>query len=315
MITACSRMRAMDKTTECVIVGAGAAGLSAALFLARAGRSTIVFDAGKKRISSVSVVREHLGFDGVSSAGYLAGARSEALRYGADVRDERVIAIRRTEAGFEIESDSGITFAKAVVLATGAIDLLPPLTGLTDNWGDYLRVCPCFDGYEIRGERFVVFGLPNRMAQMASWVWMWSRDVTVVSKGPFNSVDAERLRLLDIRIDLDTVTGLVTSDIRLAGVNTKSGRFIECDAAWVAADIKAASPLAASICKVDENGMAQADKFGRTSTPGVFAVGNASDPVAHLAHASAAGTTVGPMVTLYLLEQIIESRKSGLSSS
>jgi thioredoxin reductase len=93
-------------------------------------------------------------------------------------------------------------------------------------------------------------------------------------------------------------------------VSTAGGEDIECGAAWIAADFRAASDLAASLCEVDDIGLAKTDKDGRTSRPGVFAVGNANDPVAHLAHASAAGTNVGPIVTLYLLDQRIAERRA-----
>jgi thioredoxin reductase len=98
-------------------------------------------------------------------------------------------------------------------------------------------------------------------------------------------------------------------------VTTASGRQFEADAAWVAMKWKAASDLAASLCEVDEVGVANVDSNGKTSRPGVFAVGNAADPIAHLAQATAEGTNVGPHVTNYLLELKISelaSRKESL---
>ncbi|WP_313904209.1 NAD(P)/FAD-dependent oxidoreductase [Rhizobium leguminosarum] len=295
-----------------MVVGGGAAGLSAALFLGRAGRSTLVFDRGKSRIFSVEEVREHLGFDGMPTAAFMAQARAEAVRYGADIRSEHVHSIVPREDGlFWVEATGSRVAARTIVLATGVIDDLPPLSGLPEAWGRDVRVCPCFDGYEVRGKRFVVFGLPERLARMASWVWMWSRDVTIVSRHSFNEADAERLRLLDINIIPDEITGLVHRDGKLVGVSTASGGGeIACDATWIAAEIRAASGLAASLCEVDEIGLARTDKDGRTSRSGVFAVGNADNAVAHLAHASAAGTAVGPVVTMYLLEQILAERRN-----
>ncbi len=144
---------------------------------------------------------------------------------------------------------------------------------------------------------------------MASWVWMWSRDVTVVSQHAFTDTELERLRLLDIDVIADEVTGLVHSGERLEALMTRKGKSIACDAAWIAADMVAASELAAHLCDVDEMGLARVDGAGRTSRPGIFAVGNAADPAAHLAHASAAGTNVGPHIVMYLLEREIERRK------
>lgn len=301
----------MEQVLDSVIVGAGVAGLSAALFLGRAKRAVRVYDGGPSRNFTYETVREYLGFDGVTPAALLAQARAEVLRYGVAIRQEAVERITpRPDGLFDVAGAAGETVtARTVVLATGLVDELPPLTGLPPAWGRDVRVCPCFDGYEVFDEPFVVFGLPERLAHLASWVSMWSADVTVVTEHPFNEADAERLALLDIPVVADEVTGLVHEADTLVGVTTKSGQQISCAATWIAMNSRAASPLAA-LCDVDEFGFAKTDKGGRTSRPGVFAIGNANDAWAHLAHASAAGTTVGPLVTMYLLELRLATRRA-----
>lgn len=302
----------MQQILDSVIVGAGIAGLSAALFLGRAKRAVRVYDGGLSRNFTYETVREYLGFDGVTPTALLAQARTEVLRYGVDIRQEVVQHITpRPDGLFDVAGAEGeIVTARTVVLATGLVDELPPLTGLPPAWGRDVRVCPCFDGYEVFDEPFVVFGLPERLAHMASWVSMWSSDVTVVTEHHFNEADAERLALLDIQVVADEVTGLVHEADKLVGVATKNGRQIGCAATWIAMNSRAASGLAAALCDVDEFGFAKTDKGGRTSQPGVFAIGNANDAWAHLAHASAAGTTVGPLVTMYLLEMRLATRRT-----
>lgn len=120
----------------------------------------------------------------------------------------------------------------------------------------------------------------------------------------------DQLRLLGVEVVHDEVTGLIHKDDRLVAVSTESGVEIPCDAAWIAARLKAASNLAESLCDVDEGGFAKTDENGRTSRPGVFAVGNASNPIGHLAHAAASGTHVGPWVTTYLLEALLSKRRA-----
>lgn len=299
----------MELVVDTAIVGAGVAGLSAALFLGRADRSAVVFDGGSTRIESVEEVREYLGFDGLPPQELLSRARAEVQQYGVEIKRQRVTSVRPCADGlFEVHHGHSVTLARTVVLATGLIDKLPPLSGLPKAWGRDLRVCPCFDGYEVRGKRFVVFGVSKRLVHMAAWVWMWSHDVTVVSEHAFTDAELERLRLLDVAVIADEVTGLVHSGKRLEALMTRKGKSIACDAAWIAADMVAASDLSASLCHVDEMGLARVDSAGRTSRPGIFAVGNAADPAAHLAHASAAGTNVGPHVVMYLLEREIERR-------
>ena len=296
----------MHKVIDTAIVGAGVAGLSAALFLGRAGRSTILYDAGTPRIFAVERVREFPGFDGVTPAEMLARIRSEVVRYGAVIRNAFVTRVEPREDGmFNVWTAEDMIVARSVVLATGLTDELPQLTGVPEVWGRDLRVCPCFDGYEVRDRRFVVFGVSERLVHMGSWVRMWSPHVTVVSMATFDESGEERLRLLGIEVVYAEVTGLVHHDRRLIGVSTACGSMIACDAAWIASKYRAASTLAASLCDVDELGFAKTDANGCTSRPGVFAIGNASNPIAHLAHAAAAGTHVGPIVTMYLLESLI----------
>lgn len=295
---------------DAVIVGGGIAGLSAALFLARAGRSTIVYDAGRSRILAVERIREFVGFDGWTPKEMLTNAREEVLRYGAQIRIGTITKIEsRSDRLFDVFTPDGTIRARSVVLATGLIDELPPLKGLRKVWGRDLRICPCFDGNEVRNRRFVVFGLPERLVQLGSWLSMWSPKVRVVTKHSFDASGAERLRLLGIEVVRDQVTGLVHENDRLVAVSTESGAEIPCDAAWIATRLKPASDLAASLCDVDDAGFAKVDEHGRTSTSGVFAIGNASNPIAHLAHAAAAGTEVGPWVTLHLLESWLSDKR------
>jgi thioredoxin reductase len=296
---------------DTVIVGGGIAGLSAALFLGRAARSVVLYDAGHPRILSVERVREYLGFDGLSPREMLARTRQEVLRYGVAIRDGFVERVHpRPDGLFDVWGPEGIIRARTVVLATGLTDDLPPLTGVRKAWGRDLRVCPCFDGHEVSNQRFAVFGLRQRVAQLGLWVSMWSPDVTIVTEHPLEPTEAEKLSLRGIKVVPDRVTGLLHTDERLVALATESGAEVACDAAWIAAPLRAASDLAASLCEVDRAGFAKTDEHGRTNRPGVFAVGNVANPLAHLAHAAAAGTEVGPWVTLYLLESELAARRA-----
>ncbi|MDB5966839.1 MAG: FAD-dependent pyridine nucleotide-disulfide oxidoreductase [Polaromonas sp.] len=287
------------------MIGAGLAGLGAALFLARAQLSIVVYDGGPSRIEVVDQVREYLGFDGWTPADMLNQARQEASRYGAVIRQASVHRITPRQDGlFDVVCAEEHVVARSIVLATGLVDVLPPLTGLSAVWGRDLRVCPCFDGHEVRGKRFVVFGLPERLAQMSAWVSMWSSQVTLVSPHVFSADEADRSRLLGIAHVSAEVGGLVHEGEQLVAVLTSGGSAIDCDAAWIAMPYRAASGLAGGLCEVDELGLVLTDADGRSSRAGVFAVGNASARGAlhHLAHAAAAGTHVGPVVTMFLLE-------------
>jgi thioredoxin reductase len=295
--------RPKSRIIDTAVVGAGPAGLSAALFLTRAGRSVVAFDGGPSRITVVDQVRELIGFDGMSPHEMLVRMRNEVVRYGADIQSGRVHRVDpRPDGLFEVHSSNRSVTARTIVLATGLVDQVPNVKGLSKTWGNDLRICPCFDGNEVRNQRFVVFGVLERLVQLASWVSMWSPHVTLITEHELDRNGLERLVLLGISVVRDEVSGLAHKDGRLVSVSTARGRQIDCDAAWVAMRWKAASDLVATLCEVDGDGLARVDQTGKTSRPGVFAVGNASNPIAHLAHATAEGTNVGPHVTNYLLD-------------
>ncbi|HZO93124.1 MAG TPA: NAD(P)/FAD-dependent oxidoreductase [Candidatus Baltobacteraceae bacterium] len=190
----------MDTRIDVAIVGGGVAGLSAALFLTRAEKSTVVFDEGKQRILTVDTVREFAGFDGLSPADMLARIRGEATRYGAEVRRTYVERVHPREDGaFDVLAGGSVAIAHALVLATGLIDVLPELNGLSDVWGREIGICPCFDGYERRETRFVVFGVPERLKQFASWVSIWSHDVKVVTPAPLDDEARLKFQALHLR--------------------------------------------------------------------------------------------------------------------
>lgn len=110
--------------------------MSAALFLARAGRSTIVYDAGRSRIFAVERVREFVGFDGWTPEQMLTKAREEVLRYSAQIRSGIVTKIEsRSDGLFDVFAPDVTITARSIVLATGLIDELPPLKGLRKVWG------------------------------------------------------------------------------------------------------------------------------------------------------------------------------------
>lgn len=302
------RIASVEDVVDVVVVGAGAAGLSAALFLSRARRRTVVYDGGPTRYSVTEYVHEFLGHEGMTPADLQARGCAEVVSYGGEIRSELVRSIEPRQDGlFDVWSEKGMLTARAVVLATGLEDVLPSVPGLREGWGRDVQICGCFSGYEARDKRIVVFGLPERLAPLGALMTAWSPYVTVVAPSELEPVVSNRLRAFGVEIVQDEVTALVRKADRLAAVSTASGTELQCDAVYVGAAFRAASDLAATLCDVDEAGFAVTDSEGRTSRTGVWAVGNATDPIAHMVHSAAAGARVGPWITLYVIESSLET--------
>lgn len=303
-------MKKQNKTkekVEVVIIGGGAAGLSAALFLVRARRSLIIYDSNEKRISATPKIHEYIGFEGISPNEYHARGESEIKMYGGEIRNKKVLKIEKLSNGeFLINAGDEEVVAKSLIIATGLIDVLPNLPGLREGWGNDIHVCPCFTGYELHNKNILVLGLQERIGQLSKFLTAWSNNVTVLSKDKFEPETLKKLNARRVKIIYGEAKEIVRKDKALDYVLTKQEDKVFCDAIFGATPMRAASNLAESICEVDEMGFAKTDAMGKTNVDGLWVIGNANDPIAHLAHAVAAGVKVGPMVTDYLIEKSIQ---------
>ncbi|MFJ3924725.1 NAD(P)/FAD-dependent oxidoreductase [Streptomyces sp. NPDC090022] len=280
----------MDTETreyEIVVVGGGAAGLSAALTLGRARRSVLVIDAGHPRNAPAARMHGYLGHDGASPAGLLARGRAEAAGYGVRMLAGTALAADRLpDGGFLVRCDDGRAVRAArLLVATGLVDALPDVPGLAARWGRDVLHCPYCHGWEVRDEPLAVLaGGPNAVAQAQLWR-QWSPRITLIAQGRVFGADAyEELAARGIEVTEGRAAGLVVDDDRLTGVVLDGGAVVPCAALVVAPEPRPRAGILASL------GLsAQADGTGATALPGVWVAGNVADPMAHVVGAAAAG--------------------------
>lgn len=297
------------KIIDTAVIGAGAAGLSAALFLVRARRSVIVFDAGSSRISNTNKIHELLGFEGKTPQEFHETGENEVIKFGGVIKKEIVTEIEPTSDNlYKVQSSASTVIARTVIIATGLTDVLPKIPGLKEGWGKDIHICPCFTGYELYDKKVVVFGLQERIGQLSKFLTAWTNHVIVVTNQEFEPTILKKLNTVGVKIVNSEVVSVVRTDGKLKGVQIKEGSEIDCEAIFVSCPMKAASNLALTLCDADEFGFAITDANGKTSRDGLWVIGNASDPIGHLAHAIAAGTKAGPLVTDYIIEQAIRDK-------
>ena len=149
---------------DCLIVGGGPAGLTAATYLARFRRHVLLVDDGHSRARLIPETQNYPGFVGISGVDLLAQLREQALRNGAVLREARVEELRKVGEVFVARAGNGEIRAKRLLLATGIVDESPDLPGLKDAiYRGALRFCPICDGFEARDKRIGVLG-PLRIA-------------------------------------------------------------------------------------------------------------------------------------------------------
>jgi thioredoxin reductase len=183
---------------DVIIVGAGPAGLSAALMLGRARRSVLVCDTGRPRNAASQAIHGYLTRDGISPKEFLARARSDLKPYDTvELRDAEVVAAEcQADSRFLVTLANGEQArSRKLLLATGVIDKLPDIEGLAELYGRSVFHCPYCDGWEVRDQPIAVYGNGERGAGLSLELTVWSRDLVLCTDGPAAIDDTERKRL------------------------------------------------------------------------------------------------------------------------
>ncbi|MFF8602353.1 NAD(P)/FAD-dependent oxidoreductase [Streptomyces sp. NPDC015232] len=319
---------------DVVVVGGGAAGLSAALVLGRARRRTLVIDAGAPRNAPAAHMQGYLGLDGTSPAELLAAGRREIAGYGVEWTEGLVTAARPapepgpgtgagTEpvngpgagGGFALDlADGRRVQARRLVVTTGLVDELPDLAGVAERWGRDVLHCPYCHGWEVRDRAFGVLAHPVMPAHQALMVSQWSPDVTLfLHTAPEPSAeDRARLGAAGITVVTGEVAGLVTEDDRLTGVRMADGRVVPREVLFVGTRTVPRdgllTALGADTRQTPQGRFVTVDETGRTSVPGVWAAGNAIGAHEQVVNAASGGYRAAVAVNADLLMTDLDRR-------
>jgi thioredoxin reductase len=294
------------KDYDVVVVGGGAAGLSAALVLARARRTVGVVDAGAPRNGPAAHMHGFLSRDGMPPHDLLAAGRAEVAGYGGRLIDDTVVDV---EPGFHVRLASGSPLrARRILVATGLRDELPDVPGVRERWGRDLLHSPYCHGWEVRDQPLGVLGGTPEAVQHALLVGQWSPDVTLFPHSDVLSPEQrEQLTARGIQVVEGTVARLVIDNDRLHGVELGDGTVVARAAVFVRPRfVPNASLLAGLGCAVDENGWVVHDPVGRTSIAGVWVAGNASDPRAQVISAAGQGSAAAIALNADLVDEDVK---------
>ncbi|MFD7102606.1 NAD(P)/FAD-dependent oxidoreductase [Streptomyces celluloflavus] len=297
---------AVGDVFDVVVVGGGAAGLNAALVLARARRRVVVVDAGEPRNAPAAHMQGFLSREGMSPAALLEVGRKEVAGYGVELIEGRVDHI---DPGFFVHLDGGpVLKARRVLVATGLRDELPEIPGVRERWGRDLLHCPYCHGYEVRDQPVGVLGTHPGAVDQALLLRQWSGDV-VYFPHTQELADEQRERLLarDVYIADGTVKWLVVEDDRLRGVELAEGAVVPRSAVFVFPRMVPRDALLSDLgCERDERGWVTTDAVGRTSMFGVWAVGNVADPRALVVTAAGKGAAAAFALNHDLVDEDVE---------
>jgi thioredoxin reductase len=307
----------METNWECIVVGAGAAGLSAALVLGRARRRTLVIDAGEQSNRAAHGIGGLLGQDGRPPDAFYAAGREELAAYPAvELRSGEVAGAERDDDGIVVELAGGERErARRVLLATGMDYRRPELPGIEERWGRSVFHCPFCHGWEVRDNALGVLDRGESGVRRALLLRAWSEDVTLYSDGPaeLEEDEAELLRAAGVEIDERPVAGLRGPGDTLTAIVFKDGGESACGGLLVPVTLHQRSPLAEQIgAELASKGplvadAIQVDEGFNSSVAGVSAAGDASGQMQSVANAIAAGSIAAAMIVHGLMNDYAES--------
>ena len=278
---------------DCLIIGAGPAGLTAATYLARYRRNARVIDAGESRARQIPLSHNYPGFKGIGGPDLLGRLRDQARTFGADIRNGEVTSLVERNGRFVASMGEERVEARCVLMATGLIDQ-SPTSG--EALQDSIRYCPVCDGYEAMDRRIGVLGSFEDAGKKAIFLRAYSRDVSVfATDGDWPARLTTTLSAMGIKIFASD--GHVSARKGAVRVDARGARCVEVDVLYPALGCTVRSQLALKLGARGNNvGCLKVDDHQQTSIEGLYAAGDVVTDLHQLSvaigHAAVAATAI-----------------------
>ncbi|TEA69455.1 NAD(P)/FAD-dependent oxidoreductase [Allopusillimonas ginsengisoli] len=291
-------MHTHDATNEfdAIVVGGSYAGLSAAMQLARARRRVVVIDAGQRRNRYARHSHGFLTQDGIEGSTIAALGQAQLLTYPTVtwIEGTAVNAVAHN-GGFRVTKHDGQTLrGHRLVLATGVIDELPLIDGLTERWGRHVFTCPYCDGYELEQGNIGVLATSALSMHQALMLPDWG-DVTLFLNGAFEPDETQLIALDERNVTIERA--LVRRVTGKADVEMRDGRTQSMDGLFVIGRTRIGSPIAEKLgCAIEQGPMGpyiRTDQKKASTVAGVYCCGDAASMFPGVPHAVADGAMAG----------------------
>lgn len=269
---------------DVIVVGAGPAGLNAALVLGRCRRRVLVCDHGRPRNAVSPAVHGFLSRDGIAPLELLRIGRDQLSRYSdVEFRAIEVVRASQVEGGFQVDlADGRSERARMLLVATGVVDRLPAVEGAETYYGSGVHHCPYCDGWEVRDRRLGAYGKRSMGVDLAIELTSWSDDVMLFTDGRAEIPDDKlrRLAALNIEVRYEPIVRFDGHDGRLSSVVLEDGTTISRDAVFFKTAFRQHSDLCERLgCAFTEHGAVDTGTYESTNVPGLYVAGDASKHV------------------------------------
>jgi thioredoxin reductase (NADPH) len=283
---------------DCVVVGGGPAGLTAAVYLGRFRRRVLVIDSRASRARYIPTSHNCPGFpNGISGTDLLITLRKHAVKFGAQSRRGTVLTLRSNQKSFVLKTRSEVFTAKTVLLATGIVDILPDVRGIHPAiHRGVARLCPICDGFEASGQRIAVMGPPSKVIGHAKFLRAYSDRVTAIlsEPGKLSRTDVADAKIYGVSvIDYPNRLRLTSRGC----IVSQGGDAFPFDCLYPALGFEPKCRLAVSVgARVDRHGELVVSRTMETSVPGLFGAGDAVTGLHQISvatgHAAVAATAI-----------------------
>jgi thioredoxin reductase len=270
---------------DVVVVGAGPAGLSAALFLGRCRRNVLVCDTARPRNRVSRALHGFLSRDGTPPAELLRISREQLTQYETvELRNIEVVDAEQVEDCFSVSlADGEALFSRMLLLATGVVDCLPAISDIDGFFGKSVFACPYCDAWEVRDQPLAVYGRGEKGSGLALMLTLWSRDLILCTDGPSELSKENQDRLVAHRIPIreERIARLEGNNGVLEHITFQGGDTLRRRAIFFNTGQYQHSPLAKKLgCEITDVGGVKTGDYGQsTTTPGLYIVGDATRDV------------------------------------
>ena len=290
-----------DQRCDVLVVGAGPAGLTAAIYLARFRRDVVVIDSGRSRALRIPTTHNFPGFPlGISGLDLLQRLHQQTLQYGVQMRSGTVESLSRTDGGFIAAAGDARLFAKRVLLATGVVDVLPPMEGVDEaTMSMKLRWCPICDGFEVIDKKVAVLSDASDGPAHAFFLRTYTADVTLLLDGSAEQLSNETHHSLQdagVQVVEHAVAQIRSRSGVGVSVTLRGGDVLNFDVLYPMLGSVAQDHLGTGLGARCSNGELVVDHHQQTSAAGIYAAGDVVKALNQMSvgvgHAAIAATAI-----------------------
>jgi thioredoxin reductase (NADPH) len=304
----------MKRNAEVIIVGGGIAGLSAAIYLGRARRDTIVIDSGKSMAKWEPDVQNYLGFpDGIGGEELLKRARKQAKKYGVKIISDLVESASKKKSGLELFGQKGVYKCQRLLIATGIFHLPPKIDGVKPCLGHSMFFCKDCDGYRVQGKPIAIYGWRDEAVEYALGMLFYSPCVSIVTDGhrpQWSRRSTAWIKEYKIPVYRQAILRTHLAGRQVQALELEGGKKVLIEALFTTRGDLYFNNLARELgAKVSREGEILVDEHMKTSAQGVYAAGCITPANCQMIIAAGQGATAAQSINCDLFERSLESHK------